>query len=138
MLRAHDRILGEQNSITPSSLIIEIHFLQTHQSVFPIHTGLGFGFLLLLHVVLVLLPVDKSVGIDMVRCQTLHCSLRVTLFPVWYVIISKISTDTHNKFCAAVLGPTFADKIYIFYFYHKAQHAINTFENLFSIPLRFI
>ena len=75
-LRAHDRILGEQNSIT----LVFVHFLQTYQSVFPIRTGSGEA----LHsspshdVLLVLLLMDKSVRIDMVRRQTLHCLLRVT------------------------------------------------------------
>ena len=41
------------------------------------------------------------------------------------------------QFCAAVLGPKFAHEIYIF-FNHEAQHAKNTFENRFSLPLRLI
>ena len=39
------------------------------------------------------------------------------------------------QFCAAVLGPRFAPKM--FCFYHEVQHVKNTFENRFSIPLRF-
>ena len=36
------------------------------------------------------------------------------------------------KFCTVVLGPRFAHE-----FFFKSQHAKNTFENQFSIPLRF-
>ena len=41
-----------------------------------------------------------------------------------------------HQFCAAVLGTRFAHEIMIF-LNHEAQHAKNTFENQFSIPLGF-